>query len=170
MGLKFFMTKLLLFILFLLSNHLLATSLPNFSMQDQYENHLSTKNLIGFPTVFLGCEKNDLELCRKNGRKLYWKMQNLLWKDSTKVKFVAYLNLQDSNSLIEKFISDSKKMDYESIYLDRKGELAIGLKSDFVFLRIYNSQGKEILKEYANPITDDDVKKVYDILKKEIKN
>jgi hypothetical protein len=161
----------ILFIVLLFSSKLILTeSLPHFSFQDQYENNLTSKNLTGYPSVILGCDKLDLELCRKAGRKLYWKMQNLLWKDANKVQFIAYLDLRNSNSMIEKFIIDSKNKAYESIYLDRKGELASGLKPDFVFLRIFNFQGKEISKEHLSSISDDDIQRIYEILKKEIKN
>jgi cytochrome oxidase Cu insertion factor (SCO1/SenC/PrrC family) len=163
------MRKILLFYTFFATHIIISASIPPFSFQDQYENKLNSKNLIGHPTVLIGCEKDDLELCRKTGRKLYWKMQNLLWKDSSKVKFVAYLNLKETNSLIEKYISDSKHREFESIYLDRKGELSNGLKDDSVYVRIYDPKGNEIYKEYLNTINDQIIKDIYEILKREIK-
>ncbi|MCZ8154804.1 MAG: hypothetical protein O9264_01695 [Leptospira sp.] len=102
------------------------------------------------------------------GRKIFWKLQNLLWKDSPKVKFVPYLNLTVSNQVIEKYIKDSKSRNFESIYLDRKGELTEGLRSDFVFFRIFNKKGIELKREYFESVTDEKVKEIYEILKKEI--
>ncbi len=153
---------------FIFKNVLYAVNLPVFSFEDQYQNQLSSKNLNGYPIVLIGCEKDDIELCRKMGRKIFWKLQNLLWKDSPKVKFVPYLNLTVSNQVIEKYIKDSKSRNFESIYLDRKGELTEGLRSDFVFFRIFNKKGIELKREYFESVTDEKVKEIYEILKKEI--
>ncbi|MDZ4725113.1 MAG: hypothetical protein SH817_03080 [Leptospira sp.] len=157
------------FIIYLVTFQVCANSIPQFSFQDQYENKIETKNLIGKPSILLGCEKEDIDLCRKIGRKIFWKLQNLLWKDSSKVKFIAYLNLKESNKLIEKYISESKEKQFESIYFDRKGELSLGLKSERVYLRIFNSKGNEIFNSHIEVITDEQILSIHQILKNEIK-
>jgi hypothetical protein len=162
----FFLTS---FILILSADHLLSDNIPVFSIKDQYENRITNKNLIGQPSILIGCERDDLELCRKIGRKIFWKMQNLLWKDSNKVNFIAYLNLTETNPLIEKFIADSKQKNFESIYLDRNGDLKDGLKSDHVFLRLYNAKGLEKSKDYLASINNDKIKEIYEIIKIDIK-
>ncbi len=158
----------LLFIFFFIPLQVSPNSLPVFSIQDQYENNLTNQNLLGGPSVLLGCEKEDIEICRKAGRKIYWKMQNLLWKDAVKVKFVAYLNLKNTNQLIEKYILDSKEKQFESIFFDRKGDLETGLKSDYVFLRIYNAKGNEVYREYLNQTSNETIKTIHTLLQKEI--
>lgn len=158
-----------LILLFLIPICILSNSLPTFSFLDQYENRINSKNLLGSPFVLLGCQKEDIEICRKVGRKLYWKMQNLLWNDASRVKYVAYLNLKESNALIEKFITESKNKEFESIYLDRKGELEIGLKSDFAYLRVFNAKGYEIYKDYFDQLTNENINTIHELLKKELK-
>lgn len=116
----------------------------------------------------MGCFLRDLEICRKQGRKLYWKMQNLLWKDSTKVHFLLYLDFQETNKLVEDYLEESKTKQFESILLDRKGHLAIGLTKSVSYLRIYNKTGKLISSSYQEEMDEALIQEVYGILKKEI--
>lgn len=116
----------------------------------------------------MGCFLRDVEVCRKQGRKLYWKMQNLLWKDSNKVNFLMYLDLKESNKLVEDYIEESKHKQYENILLDRKGQLANGLSKGEVFIRVYNKSGKLLSSTYKSEIEETLIQEVYEILKKEI--
>ncbi|TGL63185.1 hypothetical protein EHQ58_01720 [Leptospira ognonensis] len=163
------MISIRLILLFFIPIGILPNSLPTFSFLDQYENRITSKNLLGGPVVLLGCQKEDIEICRKVGRKLYWKLQNLLWNNASRVKYVAYLNLKESNALIEKFITDSKNREFESIFLDRKGELESGLKTDFAFLRVFNAKGYEIYKDYLDQMTNENINTIHELLKKELK-
>ncbi|MDF3821562.1 hypothetical protein P3G55_16780 [Leptospira sp. 96542] len=110
----------------------------------------------------------DIEICRTNGRKIYWKMQNLLWKDSAKVHFLMYLDMQETNQIVENYINESKSKQYESILLDRKGELQTGLKKGSSFLRIYNKSGILVVSEYLEKIDEEIIRKIHETLKKEI--
>ncbi|WP_411824209.1 hypothetical protein [Leptospira sp. 'Mane'] len=134
-------------------------------MTDQYGKHYNNITIKGKPSVFLGCEIKDVELCRKVGRKIYWKMQNLLWKDADKIIFLSYLNLKETNQLVEKYIEESKSKQFEAVLLDRKGELIHGLESEKAFLRIFDRKGKEIHREYLETANDEKVKELYAILK-----
>lgn len=137
-------------------------------MKDQYGQIYSTQTIKSKPVVLLGCYIRDLEICRKIGRKIYWKMQNLLWKDVSKVNFLMYLDLRETNQMVEKYIDDSRTKEFESILLDRKGELSIGLKKKEGYLRIYNKLGVEIFSEYLETIENEKITKLHTLLKKEI--
>ncbi|TGL44281.1 hypothetical protein [Leptospira perdikensis] len=142
--------------------------MPQFQMKDQYGQSYSDSSVKGKPVVLMGCFLRDLEICRKQGRKLYWKMQNLLWKDSTKVHFLLYLDFQETNKLVEDYLEESKTKQFESILLDRKGHLAIGLTKSVSYLRIYNKTGKLISSSYQEEMDEALIQEVYGILKKEI--
>ncbi|WP_244147642.1 TlpA family protein disulfide reductase [Leptospira yanagawae] len=153
---------------FCISATLEADSIPQFQMKDQYGQSYSDSSIKGKPIVLMGCFLRDVEVCRKQGRKLYWKMQNLLWKDSNKVNFLMYLDLKESNKLVEDYIEESKHKQYENILLDRKGQLANGLSKGEVFIRIYNKSGKLLSTTYKSEIEETLIQEVYEILKKEI--
>ncbi len=142
--------------------------MPQFQMKDQYGQSYSDGLVKGKPVVLMGCFLRDLELCRKQGRKLYWKMQNLLWKDSNKVHFLLYLDFQETNKLVEDYLEESKTKQFESILLDRKGHLAVGLTKGESYLRIYNKAGKMISSSYQEEMGEALIQEIYGILKKEI--
>ncbi|BDA77101.1 hypothetical protein LPTSP3_g00310 [Leptospira kobayashii] len=154
---------LCIFFISTVSTH--ANTLPHFQMADQYGKQYNHTSIKGKPVVFLGCEIRDVELCRKIGRKIYWKMQNLLWKDADKIAFLSYLNLKETNQLVEKYIEESKSKQFEAVLLDRKGELIQGLEPEKAFLRIFDRKGKEIHREYLETADDEKVKELYVILK-----
>lgn len=145
-----------------------AQSIPQFHMKDQYGQSYSDSSVKGKPVVLMGCFLRDLELCRKQGRKLYWKMQNLLWKDSSKVHFLLYLDFQETNKLVEDYLEESKTKQFESILLDRKGHLSAGLTKGESYLRIFNKSGKMISSSYQEEMEEALIQEVYGILKKEI--
>ncbi|XDD42814.1 hypothetical protein AB3N58_00155 [Leptospira sp. WS60.C2] len=160
--------NLVLFLTLFFFVSLNADSIPQFQMKDQYGQSYSDTSVKGKPVVLMGCFLRDLEICRKQGRKLYWKMQNLLWKDSTKVNFLLYLDLKESNKMVEDYIEESKHKQYESILLDRRGQLVNGLSRGEVYVRIYNKSGKLITSTYQSQIEESFIQEVYEILKKEI--
>ncbi|WP_246838006.1 peroxiredoxin family protein [Leptospira levettii] len=160
--------NLILLFLLLFSLPIIADSIPQFQMKDQYGQSYSDTSVKGKPIVLMGCFLRDVEVCRKQGRKLYWKMQNLLWKDSNKVNFLLYLDLKESNKIVEDYIEESKHKQYENILLDRKGQLTNGLSKGEVYIRIYNKSGKLISSSYQSQIEETLIQEVYDILKKEI--
>ncbi|ABZ92580.1 hypothetical protein EHQ92_03800 [Leptospira biflexa] len=145
-----------------------ADSIPQFQMKDQYGQSYSDTSVKGKPIVLMGCFLRDVEICRKQGRKLYWKMQNLLWKESNKVNFLMYLDLKESNKIVEEYIEESKHKQYETILLDRKGQLTNGLTRGEVYIRIYNKSGKLLSSIYKSEIEETLIQEVYEILKKEI--
>ncbi|TGM37528.1 hypothetical protein EHQ91_12635 [Leptospira biflexa] len=145
-----------------------ADSIPQFQMKDQYGQSYSDTSVKGKPIVLMGCFLRDVEICRKQGRKLYWKMQNLLWKESNKVNFLMYLDLKESNKIVEDYIEESKHKQYETILLDRKGQLTNGLTRGEVYIRIYNKSGKLLSSTYKSEIEETLIQEVYEILKKEI--
>ncbi|TGK96178.1 hypothetical protein EHQ30_06050 [Leptospira brenneri] len=142
--------------------------MPQFHMKDQYGQSYSDGSVKGKPVVLMGCFLRDLELCRKQGRKLYWKMQNLLWKDSSKVHFLLYLDFRETNKLVEDYLEESKTKQYESILLDRKGNLSLGLNKGESYLRIFNKSGKMISSSYQEEMNEDLIQEIYGILKKEL--
>ncbi|MCW7491581.1 hypothetical protein ND861_02835 [Leptospira sp. 2 VSF19] len=165
------MSRLVLFILavvFISQEEWEAQSMPQFHMKDQYGQSYSDSSVKGKPVVLMGCYLRDLELCRKQGRKLYWKMQNLLWKDSSKVHFLLYLDFQETNKLVENYLEESKTKQYESILLDRKGHLTVGLNKGESYLRIFNKSGKLISSSYQEEMDENLIQEIYGILKKEI--
>lgn len=164
-------TRLVLFVLALLfasNEEWSAEPMPQFHMKDQYGQSYSETSVKGKPVVIMGCFLRDLELCRKLGRKLYWKMQNLLWKDSSKVQFLLYLDFRETNKLVEDYLEESKTKQYESILLDRKGHLTDGLRKGESYLRIYNKSGKLIFSSYQEHMENDLIEEIYGILKKEL--
>ncbi|WP_232227803.1 peroxiredoxin family protein [Leptospira wolbachii] len=145
-----------------------AQAMPQFQMKDQYGQSYSDSSVKGKPVVLMGCFLRDLELCRKQGRKLYWKMQNLLWKDSSKVHFLLYLDFQETNKLVEDYLEESKTKQFESILLDRKGHLSVGLTKGESYIRIFNKSGKLVSSSYQEQMDEDLIREIYGILKKEI--
>ncbi|MCZ8341652.1 MAG: hypothetical protein O9301_01350 [Leptospira sp.] len=144
-------------------------TIPKFEIKDQYGQTYSSQNIKSRPVVLLGCHLHDLEVCRKIGRKIYWKMQNLLWKDASKVEFLMYLDLRETNQMVESYIEESKNKQFESILLDRQGQLSTGLKKQEGYLRIFGKSGIEIHSEYLEKISDENIQKIHNILRGEIK-
>ncbi len=166
------MTKLILLLsissMLIQNPSLVSQTIPKFEIKDQYGQIYSSQNLKSKPVVLLGCFLRDLEVCRKIGRKIYWKMQNLLWKDASKVEYLMYLDLRESNQMVESYIEESKNKQFESILLDRQGQLSIGLKKQEGFLRIFSKTGNQIHSEYIEKISDENIHKIHDILRGEI--
>ncbi|PKA17658.1 hypothetical protein [Leptospira haakeii] len=138
--------------------------LPDFKLADQKGKVFSSSTARGNTYFLLGCSFKDIVLCRKHGRKIYWKMQTLL-KDEDRVIFSAYLNLKNAPSAVFDYILQEKEKDYESILLDKKGALSAGLIEGKSFLRIYSSKGVLIHKEYFESVDDAKVSELYKLVR-----
>ncbi|MGJ4787483.1 hypothetical protein [Leptospira koniambonensis] len=138
--------------------------LPDFKLADQKGKVFSSSTVKGNTYFLLGCGFKDVILCRKHGRKIYWKMQTLL-KDEDRVIFSAYLNLKNAPSEVFDYILQEKKKDYESILLDKKGILSNGLAEGKSFLRVYSPKGMLIHKEYFESVDDAKVSELYKLIR-----
>ncbi|PJZ78058.1 hypothetical protein [Leptospira neocaledonica] len=138
--------------------------LPDFKLSDQKGKVFSSATAKGNTYFLLGCGFKDVILCRKHGRKIYWKMQTLL-KDEDRVIFSAYLNLKDAPSAVFDHIFREREKDYESILLDKKGILSKGLAEGKSFLRVYSPKGTLIHKEYFESVDDTKVSELYRLIR-----
>lgn len=138
--------------------------LSDFKLADQKGKVFSSSTAKGNTYFLLGCGFKDIVLCRKHGRKIYWKMQTLL-KDEDRVIFSAYLNLKNAPSAVFDYILQEKEKDYESILLDKKGTLSIGLIEGKSFLRVYSPKGMLIHKEYLESVDDAKVSELYKLVR-----
>ncbi|PJZ27135.1 hypothetical protein CH352_08525 [Leptospira hartskeerlii] len=134
--------------------------LPDFRLADQRGKVFNSSSAKGNTYFLLGCGFKDIVLCRKHGRKIYWKMQTFL-KDEDRVIFSAYLNLKNAPSAVFDYIFQEKEKDYESILLDKKGVLSNGLVEGKSFLRVYSPKGALIHKEYFESVDDAKVSELY---------
>lgn len=107
----------------------------------------------------MGCLPEDHELCRKIGRKVYWKFQTLGFGLEKEFLCLGYLNLQTKDSLRNRKLAEKlQNPGYESILLDWKGQLAAGTKKGAVYVRGRNRSGKWIIREYWTDVSEEKIK------------
>ncbi|TGK21298.1 hypothetical protein EHO61_04595 [Leptospira fluminis] len=133
-------------------------------MQDQKGKVFTSESSKGKTLFLLGCGFKDIVLCRKHGRKIYWKMQTLL-KDEDSVEFLAYLDLHKAPGAVNDYISGERDKDYESILLDKKGDLSEGLKDGTSYLRVYSRSGTILHEEYFRNVDDSVVLRLFEFVK-----
>ncbi len=140
-------------------------ALPNFILNDQYGKSYKNTDFVGKPSLFLTCFANDIDLCRKIGRKIYWKLQNLLWSDSDQVHFQLVLLIPDENVLVNQYIQESKNKGYESVLIDRKGYFSDHVKKGMAHLDIHNKQGKAVHFLDYSSIDEEGIQEIHKLLK-----
>ncbi|TGM08856.1 hypothetical protein EHQ76_02570 [Leptospira barantonii] len=171
-GLRFTETslKIVLTISFLIGNvSIFASDLPEFQLKDQRGKILSSKNLKGKTVILLGCPYKDVVLCRKHGRKIYWRMQNLIDESKDFVEFIAFLDLRNAPGEVQSYIDENRSKNYESIFLDSKGVLSSGIRSNFSWLRIFSGNKKLLFESYYTEVDDRTVDSLYEIIRKQRK-
>jgi|JI8StandDraft_1071087.scaffolds.fasta_scaffold73548_1 hypothetical protein len=137
-------------------------NLPKFSMESQNGIKITEQALKNKNSLLLGCYPDDWELCKKIGRKIYWKMQSYIYGREKDFEFIGYINFENPTVLQMQFLQNFKNnKNYETIYLDKKGFLAIGLKPKFALLRTYDSKGILILYEEISTIDDKKVEWIF---------
>lgn len=153
----------------LLALELSAKTLPSFQISDQYEKRYTPSIAKNKILVLMGCHLKDFEFCRKTARFVYWKMQNLLSiQKSEQVQFWFYIDLRESNKLIDAYITESKTKKFEPVLLDRKGELSEGLKEGYAFIRVLNQEGHVYHNRYVNSYDKQLVQEIYELINREI--
>ncbi|TGK07146.1 hypothetical protein EHO59_03285 [Leptospira semungkisensis] len=158
----------LVFLLLFLPTFLFSDSqvqLPSFRLPDQKGQIFASDSAKGNTYFLLGCGFKDVVLCRKHGRKIYWKMQTLL-KDEDKVLFSGYLNLKNAPQTVFDYILKEKDKEYESILLDKEGILSRGLTDGRSYLRVYSPKGNLIHTEYFQTVDDSKVLELFEFVKK----
>lgn len=142
-----------------------GTALPKFRLPDQRGEFFRSESAKGNTYFLLGCGFKDVVLCRKHGRKIYWKMQTLINEDE-KISFSAYLKLKGAPQAAFDYILKEKDKEYESILLDREGFLADGLLDGKSFLRVYSPKGNLLHSEYFQTVDDAKVLELFEFVKK----
>jgi hypothetical protein len=143
------------------------SSIPNFELEDQFGKKVSYGDLKDKKTIYAGCYPEDEEICRKIARKIYWKMQSLIYGKEKNYFFLGYIILNKSNPILaESLIPKYKSSGYESVYLDWKGKLAEGSKIGKVHIRAVNEKGHIVLEEHWIKAENDDVVYLYRKLNK----
>ncbi|AOP32426.1 hypothetical protein A0128_00115 [Leptospira tipperaryensis] len=163
------MKWILLFFIGLLSLPIFSSDLPDFQLKDQRGQKLSSKSLKGKTSIFLGCGFSDIVLCRKHGRKIYWRMQNLIDESKDPVEFVAFVDLRNAPAAVHSYIRENHSKNYESVFLDETGILSSGIRSNFSWLRIFSGNKKLIYESYYQTVDDSTVDKLYEIIRKQRK-
>ncbi|KON76090.1 Uncharacterized protein NV38_0003239, partial [Leptospira kirschneri serovar Mozdok] len=162
--------KNILFTIYLLSAvSVFPSDLPDFQLKDQKNKVLNSKNLKGKMVFLLGCSYVDIVLCRKHGRKIYWRMQNLIDESEDFVEFIAFVDLRNAPSAVQVYIDENKSKNYESILLDTKGILSSGIRPGVSWLRIYSRNKKQIFESYYKEVDDQTVDSLYEIVRKQKK-
>ncbi|WP_243398298.1 hypothetical protein [Leptospira adleri] len=158
-----------LFLLGLLCLPIYSSDLPDFQLKDQKGRKLASKDLKGKTSVLLGCGYTDIVLCRKHGRKIYWRMQNLVDESRDNVEFVAFIDLRNAPKAVHSYIYENHSKNYESVFLDETGILSSGIKPNFSWLRIFSGNKKLIYESYYQTVDDNTVDKLYEIIRKQRK-
>lgn len=83
------------------------------------------------------------------------------------VEFLAYLELNSAPSAVIEFVSEEKKKGYESILLDREGQLKKGLLPGKSFLRIFSKKGNLIYKQYYTDMDNNVVDFLFSFVRKD---
>ncbi|MCC5815029.1 MAG: hypothetical protein JJT78_09750 [Leptospira sp.] len=136
--------------------------IPNFELKDQFGSKVSSRDLKGKKAIYAGCYPEDEEVCRKIARKIYWKMQSLVYGKEKEYFFLGYVLLNKSNPLLaESLIPKYKSSGYESVYLDWKGKLEKGAQKGSVHIRAVNTEGGIILEEHWKKADNKDVVDLY---------
>ncbi len=162
--------KNILFMICLLSTvSIFSSDLPDFQLKDQRNKVLNSKNLKGKMVFLLGCSYVDIVLCRKHGRKIYWRMQNLIDESNDFVEFIAFVDLRNAPSAVQVYIDENKSKNYESILLDTKGVLSSGIRPNVSWLRIFSRSKKQIFESYYKEVDDQTVDSLYEIIRKQKK-
>lgn len=168
LGLTFF--KMIFFLtFFLLAVSVFSSDLPHFQLKDQKGKILNSKTLKGKTVFLLGCSYVDIVLCRKHGRKIYWRMQNLIDESEDFVEFVAFVDLRNAPGAVQTYINENKSKNYESILLDPEGILSSGIRPNFSWLRIFSRSKKQIFESYYKEVNDQTVDSLYEIVRKQRK-
>lgn len=162
--------KNILFMICLLSTvSIFSSDLPDFQLKDQRNKVLNSKNLKGKMVFLLGCSYVDIALCRKHGRKIYWRMQNLIDESDDFVEFIAFVDLRNAPSAVQVYIDENKSKNYESVLLDTKGVLSSGIRPNVSWLRIFSRSKKQIFESYYKEVNDQTVDSLYEIIQKQKK-
>jgi hypothetical protein len=141
--------------------------IPNFRLLDQFGNKISSQDLKGKKAIYAGCYPEDEEVCRKIARKIYWKMQSLIYGKEKEYFFLGYVLLNKSNPLLaESLIPKYKSSGYESVYLDWKGILEKGAQKGSVHIRAVRPNGQIVLEEHWKKANNEDVMNLYKRLQK----
>nr|WP_322621617.1 hypothetical protein [Leptospira borgpetersenii] len=168
LGLTFF--KMIFFLtFFLLAVSVFSSDLPHFQLKDQKGKILNSRTLKGKTVFLLGCSYVDIVLCRKHGRKIYWRMQNLIDESEDFVEFVAFVDLRNAPGAVQTYINENKSKNYESILLDPEGILSSGIRPNFSWLRIFSRSKKQIFESYYKEVNDQTVDSLYEIVRKQRK-
>ncbi|MBM9576797.1 hypothetical protein JWG45_06475 [Leptospira sp. 201903070] len=146
-----------------------SSDLPDFQVRDQRGRKLNSKNLKGKTSMFLGCGFRDIVLCRKHGRKIYWRMQNLIDESKDEIEFVAFIDLRNAPEMVYSYIQENESKNYESVFFDETGILSSGIKPNFSWLRIFSGNKKLIYESYYQTLDDSTVDKLYEIIRKQRK-
>ncbi|QDK21340.1 hypothetical protein [Leptospira weilii] len=168
--LRVFSFKVFFFPAFLLLTvSVFSSDLPHFQLKDQKGKILNSRTLKDKTVFLLGCSYVDIVLCRKHGRKIYWRMQNLIDESKDFIEFVAFIDLRNAPSAVQTYINENKSKNYESILLDPKGILSSGIRPNFSWLRIFSRSKKQIFESYYKEINDQTVDSLYEIVRKQRK-
>ncbi|WP_061224858.1 hypothetical protein [Leptospira weilii] len=151
----------------LLTISVFSSDLPHFQLKDQKGKILNSRTLKGKTVFLLGCSYVDIVLCRKHGRKIYWRMQNLIDESEDFIEFVAFVDLRNAPSAVQTYINENKSKNYESILLDSEGILSSGIQPNFSWLRIFSRSKKQIFESYYKEINDQTVDSLYEIVRKQ---
>ncbi|EMO45639.1 hypothetical protein [Leptospira santarosai] len=156
---------------FLLTVSVFSSDLPRFQLKDQKGKVLNSKTLKNKIVFLLGCSYVDIVLCRKHGRKIYWRMQNLMMIDESEdsVEFVAFVDLRNAPNAVRIYIDENKSKNYESILLDSEGILSSGIRPNFSWLRIFSRDKKQIFESYYKEVNDQTVDSLYEVVRKQKK-
>ncbi|ASV09149.1 hypothetical protein B2G50_10815 [Leptospira interrogans serovar Canicola] len=157
----------LLTICLLFAVSIFTSDLPDFQLKDQRNKVLNTKILKGKIVFLLGCSYMDIVLCRKHGRKFYWRMQNLIDESEDFVEFIALVDLRNAPNAIQVNIDENKSKNYESILLDTKGVLSSGIRPNVSWLRILTRSKNQIFESYYKEVDDQTVDFLYEIVRKQ---
>lgn len=146
----------------LLADPSLGNNIPRFFLQDQFENSVDSRSLLGKRGILAGCFPEDEEICRKVARKIYWKMQSLTFGKEKDYFFIGYLLLHKTNTKVaETLLPKYRSKGYESVYLDWKGILEKGSRLGWVHLRVVDPNGRVIMENYLDRADNEDVIRLF---------
>nr|WP_246057625.1 hypothetical protein [Leptospira gomenensis] len=148
---------------------LTAEEAPFFRLKDQRGVTIDSRSFKGKTLFLLGCNFKDVVLCRKHGRKIYWRMQNLLEEAEDTTVFVAFLDFRGAPKEVFSYIEKERNKNYESIYLDEKGVLSSGVRSGFSWLRIFSRNKRLLYESYYSEVDDRTVDSLYEIIRRQKK-
>lgn len=156
------LAKFFLFTSFFLTNLFAEPfeELPKFVLKDQNGISHSYKSCLGKNCFIMNCSSDSIVVCRKLGRKVYYKMLNRFFHDSDQPEFFLIVDTSTLFSGWKVWLSDKRKSGYERVLLDEKAEFSKLVSKDSLKISIGDQKYLPIFQKDYKEIGDSDLEQM----------